>query len=275
MSSVLIADSGKSSLVMTSEIFKDTVQGITVYVAGSGAEAIDKVQLHKPDMCLVDFDLPDTDGVTLVELIRKVYDGPILMTAFVDEIVKQAAKNHLFTFEDAGAWIEKPVNESKLVPKIEKFFINKHRIVKRFNSELDTELIGKNLSKNKKLPQVNGKILNVSMGGVCLQLDQNIKIKKSEELILALPLSLASPEKHQNKESTLQTKNKKGAKNVKGKKKVQKKLATKKPSSVPTTKIKVKMTWQDSKSKTVGLQFSKLTELQKNALGGLLKQLDQ
>ncbi|MDQ3233432.1 MAG: response regulator, partial [Pseudobdellovibrionaceae bacterium] len=74
MTTVLIADSCKPSLVMTSEVFKDKIMGTVVDVAATGKEALDYLTARRPDLCVVDFDLPDVDGPALVEAMRKVYD---------------------------------------------------------------------------------------------------------------------------------------------------------------------------------------------------------
>src|SRR5690606_33289568 len=109
MTTVLIADTIKPSLVMSSEVFKDKIPGAEVIVASTGEEAIRLVEERKPDICLVDFDLPDVDGPALVIALRRVYEGPILMTAYPDQNVEKAVEEHLFAFNDANAWIRKPV----------------------------------------------------------------------------------------------------------------------------------------------------------------------
>ena len=132
MTTILIADSCKPSLVMTSEVFKDKILGTVVDVAMSGKDALDYLVTKRPDLCVVDFDLPDVDGPALVEAMRKLYDGPILLTAYPSEIVKQAVEEHLFTSNDASAWISKPVSFDDLSEKIDRFLLSKHRLEKRF-----------------------------------------------------------------------------------------------------------------------------------------------
>ena len=102
MAIILIADSCKPSVVMSSEVFKDKLPGSVVHVAGTGKECLELLVQVKPDMCVVDFDLPDADGVTLITAMRKLYKGPILLTAFPDKIVKDAVDADLFAFNDAG-----------------------------------------------------------------------------------------------------------------------------------------------------------------------------
>ena len=77
MTTVLIVDACKPSLVMTSEILKDRISGTIVDVSISGRDAIDYLAEKRPDICVIDFDLPDVDGPALVEAMRKIYDGKI------------------------------------------------------------------------------------------------------------------------------------------------------------------------------------------------------
>ena len=98
MKKVLIADTSKASIVMSSEIFKDTINGCSVDLASCGAQVIEKVKQNKYDMCLIDFDLPDVDGPFLILEIRKYYHGPVLLTAYPDDNVY-----HLWTAHNPNA----------------------------------------------------------------------------------------------------------------------------------------------------------------------------
>src|SRR5689334_16721400 len=109
MAKILIADAIKPSLVMSSEIFKDKIPGSTIFVAATGQDAIRIAEIEKPDLCLVDFDLPDVDGPSLVIALRKVYQGPILMTAYPDKNVTASVEEELFAYNDAGGWVSKPI----------------------------------------------------------------------------------------------------------------------------------------------------------------------
>ena len=50
---------------MTSEIFKDKMTGTIVDVAHNGRETIEYLTENCPDLCVIDFDLPDVDGPAL------------------------------------------------------------------------------------------------------------------------------------------------------------------------------------------------------------------
>ncbi len=241
MTTVLIADCCKPSLVMTSEVFKDKITGTIVDVALTGKDALEYLGQQSPDLCVVDFDLPDVDGPALIEAIRKIYHGPILMTAYPDRMVEEAVDDHLFYFNDASQWVSKPINFDELSEKIDRFLIEGFRIGKRFESQMNTQLIAKAAGRGKRAPKVQGTILNLSLGGACIKLEGAMKMKKAQELTMTISLP------------------------ADGKKKAK---ASAKRATVPTggeTKIKAMVAWTNGKGE-VGLQFTRLTDLQKRGL---------
>jgi response regulator NasT len=81
--------------------------------ASDGAQAIELVQLHKPDLAILDVKMPILDGISAAEKIIGI--SPVLMlTAFSQrELVERA--------RDAGvmAYVVKPFSIGDLVPAIE------------------------------------------------------------------------------------------------------------------------------------------------------------
>ncbi len=263
MPQVLIIDACKPSLVMSSEVFKDKVPGIAVLVAQSGKQCLEVLAEAKPDMCVVDFDLPDTDGVTLIHAMRKVYKGPILLTAFPDQIVEDAVKNDLFHFNDAGAWIPKPVKFDDLSAKIEKFLLEKYRLGKRFEMALETLIIGKGAGRGKRSPKVTGKIINISLGGACIELDQPMKLKGGEELLVAVPFpdpNAPKPVKLTPHAKAMAARKKKTAKDVSA------------DLEKSESKVKCTVAWIDKKFTKAGFKFLKLSDSQKKAVEALLRE---
>lgn len=239
MTTVLIADACKPSLVMTSEVFKDKIAGTIVDVVMTGKEAMDYLMKNQPDLCVVDFDLPDVDGPSLIEAIRKVYSGPILMTAYPDKLVEKAVSDHLFTFNDASDWISKPINFEELSNKIDRFLIEGFRIGRRFESDMETQLVAKAAGRGKRAPKVQGRIVNLSLGGARIKLQGSLKMKKAQELTMTINLPVVEPKGRE---------------------------ASNNPAPVTgETKIKAKVAWINTEGE-VGLQFARLTDLQRKGL---------
>ncbi len=234
---VLIADACKPSLVMTSEVFKDKLPGTIVDVALNGKDTLELLKEKNPTICVIDFDLPDVDGASLYEAIRKLYNGPILITAYPDPTIKEAINKHLFAFNDASDWVSKPVTFDSLSEKIDKLLVDGFRVSKRFDGDMETQVIGKASGRGKRAPKVDGKVMDISLTGARINHKGVFKVKKDEEVTL----SLAIPS-----EMTVQSKAKKGA--VKGE-----------------TKIKATVAWSKSGGE-FGVHFERLTDVQRNLL---------
>jgi len=252
MPSIMIVDACKPSLVMSSEIFKDKVGGASILVAGTGKQALEILATNNPDMCVVDFDLPDVDGVTLIHMMRKTYLGPILLTAYPDKSVEDAVKADLFAFNDAGAWIPKPVKFDVLSAKIDQFLLDKFRLGRRFNTRMNTMIVGKGAGRGKRAPKVSGHIVNLSLGGACIQLDGPLLAAGGDEMVLALELQVSAVDKGAARPT------------IGG--------ATKVVNDDETgAKIKCVVAWIDAKGGRTGVRFSRLSEPQRKGLEALLR----
>lgn len=289
---ILIADAIKPSLVMSSEVFKDKIAGAQILVATTGRQALEILNAEKPDMCVVDFDLPDVDGISLIHAMRKTYRGPILLTAYPDPNVEKAVSEDLFAFNDAGAWLPKPVKFDALSAKIDQFLLDKHRLGRRFDIALDTIIIGKGAGRGKRAPKVAGTITNLSLGGACISLDAPMKMKNGEEMMVALSLPTDSAQaallsnggKNLRDQAATHTaaaggkgalgllkgllpsRKAAGAKDAR----TTKSKASAKPK-IPEAKIKCTVAWMDRKGTRAGVQFARLTDIQKKGLESLLR----
>jgi CheY-like chemotaxis protein len=193
---VYIIDPSKPSLVMSSEVFKDKIPGALVSFSLTAKEGLQNLQARQgkdmPDAIVVDFNLPDADGVTLIKELRKFYRGPIFMTAYPDKIVDQAVQEELFHYHDACCWIPKPVRFDILEKRIEQFLINRHRLGKRFDVDYPSLLVGKGEGRGKRAPKFDGRLINISMGGLCVTFKDAARLKKNEEFVvtMAVPAGL-------------------------------------------------------------------------------------
>ncbi len=185
MPTILIVDENKPSVVMTSEIIKDHLYGVVIEVVSDGKACIETVQTKKFDMVIMDFDLPDSDGVTLAKLVRSFYDGPILLTAFDDEVVQEAIKNEMFYYSDICSYIKKPIVAKDFVMKLEKFLLKKETYKKQFSTDIPLEIAPLKSGKSK-VNSVKGKVVNMSIGGAGINFGSPLKGKIGEEVSLIL-----------------------------------------------------------------------------------------
>lgn len=188
--SIHIIDPSKPSLVMTSEVFKDKIPGAVVSCSACAKDAIlylsTKKDKEAPDLVVVDFDLPDADGVSLVRELRKTYKGPIFLTAFANDVVKHAVAEELFHYNDSCQWISKPVRSDTLDKKIEQFLFNRYRLGRRFDVDFTTLIVGKGAGRGKRAPKFDGKTTNISLGGAGVDLSTPAKLKIGDEIVVSM-----------------------------------------------------------------------------------------
>jgi DNA-binding response OmpR family regulator len=89
-----------------------------ILAAASGAEALDKARFHQPDVILMDLLLPDLDGLTLCEILRRQHatrETPIIMiSSLTTEVTRHSAK-----LAGASAFLSKPLDFAGLKAHLE------------------------------------------------------------------------------------------------------------------------------------------------------------
>ena len=137
MKKILIADSSKASLVMTSEVFKDHFPGVQVVVAKTSSECLELVKSTADvDAYIIDFDLPDKDGAATAAQIKRHCQTPVLITAFDRADVHQAIHSEVAAFDDCQNWLRKPVRAETLVSVAKRFIEGRYRTHRRINCHI-------------------------------------------------------------------------------------------------------------------------------------------
>jgi signal transduction histidine kinase/CheY-like chemotaxis protein len=113
------------------------VWGMKTISASSGAEALRKMAEQNVDVVLIDFQMPEMDGVTLAREIRKRTQTPLLLLSSSGEIITGEDAN-LFQFQ-----ISKPIRHSSLFNALLKIIGTKPReplkiAEKKFDSAMAT-----------------------------------------------------------------------------------------------------------------------------------------
>lgn len=265
---ILIADHGKASLVMTSEIVKDKFPGAVVIIADSGKQAVELTKDKKPDICIIDFDLPDADGASLIALMRTFYKGPILLTAYPDPAVELAVSAELFGYDDASSWVSKPVKMEVLAEKIDTFINKSYRIETRFSGKVDAVVVGKSLGRGKKAPSIEGTMSNISLNGLCIELDEKLVARKGDEISVTL-----LPPKPQGKAAGKSSAKNKASSAASGKGKTGTLAAQPKSKAAAPKEVSVRTTiaWISKDRSKVGLKFQKITDVQRKGIDSYLQ----
>lgn len=93
--------------------------GHTIYEAADGTEGLTRARERKYDLFIVDLNMPEMDGMTMIRHIREMSEQagvPILfLSTESDTSVKMEAK-------EAGAtgWLTKPFNAEQLLKVVER-----------------------------------------------------------------------------------------------------------------------------------------------------------
>lgn len=92
-------------------------EGFSTVTAGNLSELSNVLLTSKPDLVLVDIELPTIPGHRLGSLIRSRHQVPIvLISALTEERLRR-----LFEASDADGWICKPLTRDKLVAAVTRF----------------------------------------------------------------------------------------------------------------------------------------------------------
>ncbi len=84
-------------------------------LAGTGAEARSVAASTKPDLYIIDLDLPDTDGMTLVQALQAIHPAPVLLVSAYAEAVKQSPVGGTIR-----AYLAKPLDPTDVARAIER-----------------------------------------------------------------------------------------------------------------------------------------------------------
>ncbi len=185
MTTILIVDAVKSSIVMTSEIIKDHLPGSSILIAANGQEAVEIASQKALNLMIIDIDLPDTDAITLTKYFRQFYRFPILITTFPEQVIIAAINLELFAYQDATDWLKKPVNSQEMAAKLDRYVTKKSRIEKQFETTIAASLSAHN-SNSKKNQNTKGNIITLSIYSALVELEDKVDFDLGDEVTVSL-----------------------------------------------------------------------------------------
>ena len=149
---IIIADNESIIRMDLKEMLEEAGHNV-IAEAPNGAKAVDLVRSHRPDLVIMDIQMPEMDGITAAKIISNEKIAPVLLlTAFSQKDIVEKAK-------DSGvlAYLVKPVKEANLFPAIE-------IAVSRFQefAELEQELenVKNSLESRKILDRAKGILMD-------------------------------------------------------------------------------------------------------------------
>ena len=105
---VVVADDERPARTFLTSLLRLMPDVDIVGEATNGAEAVQLVEQHRPDVALLDLQMPEVDGISVVRLLRRRYLPLVVFVTAYDEYTVKA-------FElNAVDYLTKPVSEVRL-----------------------------------------------------------------------------------------------------------------------------------------------------------------
>lgn len=159
------------------------LDGHRVLTAGDGAEALDLLREHRPDVVVSDIRMPRMDGITLLEQIRDLSPGTevVLITGFADtSLVIDALRR------GASNLIEKPFRPSELIHQLQPSFL-------RRGLALDAARLREELESGRKRLELHQRMATMGrlLAGLAHEINNPLTFLKGNVEILRHLLSRA------------------------------------------------------------------------------------
>ena len=112
MTTILVVDDDRRLVEMLRRTL--AYEGYQVATATSGREALDQTRRQKPDLVVLDWMLPEMDGLAVVHALREVDETPVLMLTARDAVEDRV------TGLDSGAddYLVKPFAPTELLARV-------------------------------------------------------------------------------------------------------------------------------------------------------------
>ncbi len=118
MKKILLVEDNKSNRYLITFILEKS--GHTVIEAGDGKTGIEMAAAEKPDLILMDIQLPDINGLEVTRRIRaSVANGEIPIIALTSYAM--AGDKEHFLEAGCNGYIEKPINPETFMEEIKKY----------------------------------------------------------------------------------------------------------------------------------------------------------
>ncbi|MFA5866382.1 MAG: response regulator [Actinomycetota bacterium] len=117
---ILIADDSPTIVEITKAMLKE--EGFDIITANNGAEALQKIGEEKPDLVLLDVMMPDMDGYSVLQALRRDSKPGDEDYVHVIIITSKDKMRDLFELEGVDGFLVKPFFRTELLDKIGEVF---------------------------------------------------------------------------------------------------------------------------------------------------------
>lgn len=115
-SKILVADDSRTMRAVVRKAL--SAAGYDVTLAADGREAIEFARRDRPDLVILDIQMPEMDGYTACDEILALGDRPTQLPIIF--LTKDDAKHLSALGSELGAYLHKPVTDEQLVSTVEK-----------------------------------------------------------------------------------------------------------------------------------------------------------
>lgn len=117
---ILIADDSPTIVEITKAMLKE--EGYQIITASNGAEALQKIGEEKPDLVLLDVMMPDMDGYSALQALRRDTSPGDADYVHVIIITSKDKMRDLFELEGVDGFLVKPFFRTELIDKVNEVF---------------------------------------------------------------------------------------------------------------------------------------------------------
>jgi DNA-binding response OmpR family regulator len=111
---ILVADDSKLVVSLVRNIFQSQDGNFTVIIAADGKEAIEKTEKEQPDLILMDWQMPEMNGIEALQVLKANSS-----TAGIPVIMLTASETTAEAFEHGAIdFIQKPFNKDELIARV-------------------------------------------------------------------------------------------------------------------------------------------------------------
>ncbi len=107
---ILVVDDSRVSRMMSRQFILNKHPDCNVVEAGTGEEAIEKINGTMPAMVLMDVNMPGMGGIAAAEILRKQF--PSLKIVLQTANIQEATRNKAAAL--GAGFLEKPINEARI-----------------------------------------------------------------------------------------------------------------------------------------------------------------
>lgn len=115
---ILVVDDSGMMLRAIKTVLEENYE---VALANSAMKAFATIEKSRPDMILLDYDMPVCDGKMMFEMLRKTPETEDIPVFFLTAVDDKKKIMDVLELEPEG-YILKPVNGKKLIERIENYF---------------------------------------------------------------------------------------------------------------------------------------------------------